>query len=113
MPLGRMWFYLLNDDHTVSDKPSDMSHDEWAMLWVRSRRVRWDQVQEGVVVSTIFLGIDHAYGGGPPVLFETMVDSDYGWDRQVRYHTWDEAVAGHEKIVEELTKLYSEGTQQK
>jgi hypothetical protein len=28
---------------------------------------------EGVCVSTVYLGIDHGYGNGPPVLWETMV----------------------------------------
>ena len=55
------------------------------------------QVGAGVVrVSTVFLGIDHAFGDGPPELFETMIfggEHDYEtW----RYATWDQAEAGHE-----------------
>lgn len=61
-------------------------------------------------VSTVFLGLDHQYGTGPPLLFETMVwmdtcaapDSDmHTWlDEQERCSTWDEAVAQHERMCE-------------
>lgn len=59
-----------------------------------------------VVVSTVFLAIDHCYDGGAPVLFETMIftlDDDGRpdfTDYQERYCTWDEAEAGHARAVE-------------
>ena len=55
----------------------------------------------GLVVSTVFLGLDHAFGGGPPLLFETMV-FDGEEEETERYHTYDEAVEGHEKMVEKV-----------
>jgi hypothetical protein len=58
-----------------------------------------------VEVSTVFLGIAHGIRNGMPVLFETMIfDEDYD-DYQVRYCTWDEALAGHKAAV----KLVEEG----
>jgi hypothetical protein len=65
------------------------------------------------VVSTVFLCIDHGFGQSEkPVLFETMIWSDKKADKegeffehQWRYHTWQEAVEGHEAIV----KLIEEG----
>lgn len=62
----------------------------------------------GWFVSTVFLGIDHNFGGGPPLLFETMIfshheprnDHDEGcW----RYTTWEEAEQGHAAVVAWLT----------
>jgi hypothetical protein len=54
-------------------------------------------------VSTVFLGIDHNFGGGPPLLFETMVfhtGIDEAEDAPVqRYSTWEQAEAGHNEIV--------------
>jgi len=48
------------------------------------------------LVSTVFLGIDHQYGAGPPILFETMILDDNMYDSyQERYETWEEAEAGH------------------
>jgi hypothetical protein len=51
-------------------------------------------------VSTVFLGLDHQYGAGPPRLFETMV-FDAGRDGiyQSRYSTWELALEGHERAV--------------
>lgn len=37
------------------------------------RVVKQEVVLFGRVVSTVFLGIDHSFGFGPPLLFETMV----------------------------------------
>lgn len=54
----------------------------------------------GFHVSTVFLGLDHAWGGGTPLLFETMVFGGPGDQSQDRYSTWDEAMAGHIATVE-------------
>lgn len=65
----------------------------------------------GVDVSTIFLGLDHSFGGGEPVLFETIafvpavpvfavgrvIEHDAREER--RYCTYAEAEAGHAEIV--------------
>ena len=74
------------------------------MTWARwietaDRHVE-DNTIGGVRVSTVFLGTDHGYlGNGPPVLFETMVFGGKHDQAQERYSTWDEAVAGHERMV--------------
>jgi hypothetical protein len=59
-------------------------------------------------VSTVFLGLDHAFGEGPPILFESMVFPVDDNGRVVyaevacnRYSTWDEAVIGHANLVDE------------
>lgn len=53
-----------------------------------------------VMVSTVFLIIDHNWlGGGDPVLFETMVFGGK-FDQEIeRYCTWEEAETGHKKWV--------------
>jgi hypothetical protein len=51
----------------------------------------------GIKVSTVFLATDHAWDGGPPLLFETMIFGGDHDEDQWRYSTWDEAVAGHEE----------------
>lgn len=50
---------------------------------------------DGVRVSTVFLGLDHQFGDGPPILFETMIFGGAHDQFQRRYYTWAEAVNGH------------------
>lgn len=79
---------------------------EWAR-WYEScdRQVAlWQRVwRRPVRVSTVFLGIDHNFGGeGLPILFETMVFGGPLDQEQVRYSTWNEAEAGHKAIVKRV-----------
>jgi len=55
-----------------------------------------------VVISTVFLGIDHSFGRGAPVLFETMTFAPGDAEGQWRYRTWQEAEAGHAAVVASL-----------
>lgn len=59
-------------------------------------------------VSKVFIGIDHRFfDEGPPVLFETMVFGKGPHEgEQRRYSTWDEAVTGHEAVVEHLRRAH-------
>lgn len=56
-----------------------------------------------VTVSTVFLGLDHGWGEGPPQVFETMTfdhRADPTCDQFCwRYTTLDEAEAGHKAVV--------------
>jgi hypothetical protein len=52
-----------------------------------------------MVVSTVFIGLDHNFGGGDPHLFETLVFDDGDNQIVARYHTWDEAERGHAVAV--------------
>ena len=65
-----------------------------------------------MTVSTVFLGIDHNFGGkGKPILFETMVfgKGDLVPDNwMARYCTWEQAEAGHKAIVYELENRLEE-----
>lgn len=70
------------------------------------RVVAQSQVGDGVMVSTVFLGIDHNFAfDGPPILFETMIfqtkegGAEMLDDYQERYRTWGEAEAGHARAV--------------
>ena len=52
-------------------------------------------------VSTVWLGFDHGFGEGPPLIFETMVFGPGQEDEyQERYATAEEAKVGHQKAVE-------------
>lgn len=51
-------------------------------------------------ISTVFLGLDHNWMGGAPILFETMVFGGEHDGYQRRYLTWEEAEEGHRQVVE-------------
>jgi hypothetical protein len=53
-----------------------------------------------VWVSTVFLGIDHQWGTGPPLLFETMIFGGEHDEWQDRCSTWEEAEAMHQRACE-------------
>ena len=90
-----MKYYMLDGQNPVECK--DLL--TWAKWFeTASRRVAHDE-QNGVRVSTVFLGLDHCFDGdGPPVLFETMIFGGEHDQDQERYCTWEEAEAGHAKM---------------
>lgn len=53
-----------------------------------------------VTVSTVHLVIDHGYGDGPPLIFETMIFGGQHADEQWRYSTREEAEDGHHRACE-------------
>jgi hypothetical protein len=88
--------YILKDGVPVPE-PNIFA---WAKWFEKddSRQVAFTQVG-GVMISTVFLGIDHSFGDGVPVLFETMIFGGVHDEYQERYHTLEEAMIGHEKAV--------------
>ena len=66
--------YILDDNGNPVPEPS---FNRWC-LWLfgdsKNQIVRQDELDNGVVVSTAFLGIDHdVFGHGPPILWETVI----------------------------------------
>lgn len=72
----------------------------WAnWLETAHRHVAEDTTPGGARVSTVFIGIDHNWEGGTPLLFETMIFGGPEDTFQDRYSSWDEAVSGHAKAL--------------
>lgn len=57
--------------------------------------------QNGVSISTVWLGLNHAWSG-PPLIFETMVFGGEFDGEQERYSTLEEAIKGHEAMIEKV-----------
>ena len=55
------------------------------------------------LVSTVFLGLNHRFGPGSPLLFETMVFGGELEGETERYETIDEARIGHEQMVNRVS----------
>lgn len=88
--------YVLRNGVPVPE-PDLMKWAEW--MEQPSRRVLRQDARDGVLVSTVFLGLDYNFAGGPPLLYETMVFREGRGDECERYHTREEALAGHERML--------------
>jgi hypothetical protein len=108
-------FYILDEEHRVIAVPM--------LTWARwlenfdNRRVALDTTQL-FEVSTVFLGCNHGWGKGPPILFETMVFERQAEIKKIfgklmpvrndtecfRYSSWDDAVTGHQSTLRRLQK---------
>lgn len=86
---------------------SPLTLHEWSSKYTNEyKRVAQTNVAGKYNVSTIWLGLDHRYGEGAPLIFETMVFpidsfSDLDCDR---YSTLAQAEAGHAAMVEKWSK---------
>lgn len=77
--------------------------EEYSKLYQETySRIALTQFDDGSTVSTVWLGIDHSFGGNSaPIIFETMIFSaapdadELCW----RYSTEEEALEGHERAV--------------
>lgn len=73
----------------------------WRWFETADRTVEKTQVTPDVIVSTVFLGLDHNLkGNGPPVLWETMIFGGPHDDYQKRYTSLADAKEGHRRAVE-------------
>ncbi len=90
-----MYQYIL--EGRIPKRCDDMA--TWCQwMATANRHVARDEIN-GITVSTVFLAIYHAFNGGAPVLFETMVFGGSLDCAQERYATWEEAEAGHKAML--------------
>lgn len=88
---------------------------EWAKGYENGRpdkRVAEATLPNGRWVSTVWLGLNHQFGDGPPLIFETMVfDSSENMSELDcdRYSTEIEALAGHQVMVKKWTAESPDG----
>ena len=77
---------------------------EWARYFESGdRQVDATRIDD-VRISTVFLGINHNWGVGPPLLYETMVFGGPLDEDMERYHTREEAQRGHDRFVKAVLK---------
>ncbi len=70
----------------------------WLNKWLKIKKY------EPCLVSTIFLGLNHNWGPGSPLIFETMVFGGKHDQEMDRYSTWEEAEEGHKKMCKVASK---------
>lgn len=82
-----------------------ISQTQWAEF-VKDKsymRIKMDNITKDTFVSTVWLGIDHSFWNGDPIIFETMIFSDQNkmidW-YQKRYSTLEEALQWHQDALD-------------
>lgn len=99
-------YYRLGPNHEVIPLENP-TLGESARLWdwaEHNRVVKQERIGD-YFISTVFLVIDHSFGRGDPILFETMIFYEGGGVSPLaeqymeRYRSWDAAMAGHEEAV--------------
>lgn len=93
------WKYILGEDGKTPIAEHDLF--KWADWFEGSheqRKIKRTEVGDSVI-STIFLGLDHNYGDGAPLLFETMIFGGPHDGEMDRYSTYEEAIIGHNNMV--------------
>ncbi len=110
----------MNDTYILNDKGEPVPCQdltEWAK-WIGStkgfaKRFVKDETIDGIRVSTIFLGMDHRFAEGDPILWETMLfaeaDGHYLHQYQDRCGgTREQAEAMHEKAKQKILDYMKE-----
>ena len=75
----------------------------WAQWFEVADRIVQRDIVGDVAVSTVFLGMDHSFGQGAPVLWETMIFGGQHDHYQERYSPLAAARAGHAKALARIT----------
>ncbi len=76
---------------------------KWAKWFEAADRiVAKTNISDEVTISTVFLGLNHNYGEGEPILFETMIFGGKHDKEMEQYSTWEQAEEGHKKWVDKL-----------
>jgi len=99
--------YAMNEDGSLRQLGPNEAAD-WS---INGRQIAETWVGS-VRVSTVFLPLDHSHlPDGQPICFETIAFGTGSYDFEERYHTIQEAKAGHEHAVRNvlLTDLNIEG----
>lgn len=87
-------FYAILKDREVVIVESGV---EWARFFEDFANRRVTESHHGdIMVSTVFLGLNHQYEHGPDLWFETMIFGGPNDGYQDRYTTYAQAELGHE-----------------
>jgi hypothetical protein len=97
-----MTFYILDADKHVIRLGRNEA-ERWCDFMCSKERIVAQTRLGDVLVSTVFLGLDHGWGRkGPPILFETMIFGGEFDEDCWRYSSWDDAEAGHNAAVRKV-----------
>ena len=86
------WYILDDDNNPVKSTVNEFV--DWEEAYPEKRIIKQYDNDE-VFVSTVFLGLDHAWNSDIPVLWETMIFGGEHDQYQERYTSYEDALEGH------------------
>jgi len=106
-------YYILDANKNIVAATDLKKWSEWFEN-SPDRLLKQEYIKDGdqeYFVSTVFLGIDHSYVGGTPILFETMVFESGSMSElyMQQYTAYDDAMRGHGAIMSVLRENGVEG----
>ena len=100
-------WYILDNNHKPVHKPV-LESAKWMEDNPNRKVVGYDELTDlngdEVRVSTVFLGLDHAWDSDIPVLWETMIFGGEHDQYQDRYTSVEDALEGHKTALTLITK---------
>jgi len=94
--------FILDDDGNPIETENSLVWAHWFEEADNKRRLARTVISRTVDVSTVFLGFDHGFDGGVPILWETLVFGGGMNEHMERYTTKESALAGHERICKKV-----------
>lgn len=96
------FLYILDENNKVVEESDLNRWIKWTTTHSRTINRTYIDDQSQTEVSTVFLGVSL---DNPPALFETMIfgsHAEQDLEFQRRYATYEEAMSGHNEVVETI-----------
>lgn len=96
-----MWYTLDENNKPIASTAMDSA--SWMDKNPEKKAVKQEYI-DNVKVSTVFLGLDHAWNSDIPVLWETMIFGGEHDQYQDRYTSYEDALEGHQTALNLVNK---------
>ena len=97
-----MAWYIL-DENNKPIRSTIVDCGKWLEENPERKAVEQEHIGD-IFISTVFLGLDHAWDSEIPVLWETMIFGGENDQYQDRYTSVEDALEGHKKALTLITK---------
>lgn len=98
-----MAWYILDENNKPVKATSIMEAADWMEKNPERKAVKQEHIGD-IFISTVFLGLDHAWNSDIPVLWETMIFGGEHDQYQDRYTSVEDALEGHKTALTLITK---------
>ena len=97
-----MAWYILDENNKPVKSPI-IQYSEWIEANPERKAVKQEHIGD-VRISTVFLGLDHAWNSDIPVLWETMIFGGEHDQYMDRYTSIEDAIEGHQTALNLVNK---------